>query len=36
MAIKDNSRLKELIAEYGIKDLNDVHEFAKMAAKISR
>ena len=31
MAWKDNSKLKELIAEYGIKDLNDVHEFAKMS-----
>ena len=30
MARKDNSKLKELIAEYGIKDLNDVHEFIKM------
>ena len=30
MARKDNSKLKELIAEYGIKDLNDVHEFVKM------
>ncbi len=30
MARKDNSKLKELIAEYGIKDMNDVHEFVKM------
>lgn len=30
MARKDNSKLRELIAEYGIKDLNDVHEFVKM------
>ena len=30
MARKDNSKLEELIAEYGIKDLNDVHEFVKM------
>ena len=30
MARKDNSKLKELIAEYGIKDLNDVREFVKM------
>ena len=30
MARKDNSKLKELIAEYGIKDLNDVHDFVKM------
>ena len=30
MARKENSKLKELIAEYGIKDLNDVHEFVKM------
>lgn len=29
MAKKDNSKLKELIAEYGIKDMNDVHEFVK-------
>ena len=27
---KDNSKLKELIQEYGIKDMNDVHEFVKM------
>ncbi len=30
MARKDNSKFKELIAEYGIKDLNDVHDFVKM------
>ena len=30
MARKDNSKLKELIAEYGIKDMNDVHDFVKM------
>ena len=30
MARKDNRKLKELIAEYGIKDMNDVHEFVKM------
>lgn len=30
MARKDNSKLKELIAEYGIKDMNDVHKFVKM------
>ena len=30
MARKENRKLKELIAEYGIKDLNDVHEFVKM------
>ena len=30
MARKDNSKLKELIAEYGIKDMNDVREFVKM------
>lgn len=30
MARRDNSKLKELIAEYGIKDLNDVHDFVKM------
>lgn len=27
---KDNSKLREMIKEYGIKDLNDVHEFVKM------
>lgn len=27
---KDNSKLREMIAEYGIKDMNDVHEFVKM------
>lgn len=30
MKRKENSKLKELIAEYGIKDMNDVHEFVKM------
>lgn len=30
MSRKDNSKLKELIAEYGIKDMNDVNEFVKM------
>ncbi len=30
MTRKNNSKLKELIAEYGIKDMNDVHEFVKM------
>ncbi len=30
MARKDNRKLKELIAEYGIKNMNDVHEFVKM------
>lgn len=30
MSRKENSKLKELIAEYGIKDMNDVHEFVKM------
>lgn len=30
MTRKDNSKLRELIAEYGIKDMNDVHEFVKM------
>ena len=29
MKKKENSKLKELIAEYGIKDMNDVHEFVK-------
>jgi len=27
---KENSKLREMIKEYGIKDLNDVHEFVKM------
>ena len=30
MARKGNSKLKELMAEYGIKDMNDVHDFVKM------
>lgn len=30
MARKDSNKLKELIAEYGIKDMNDVREFVKM------
>lgn len=30
MTRKNNSKLRELIAEYGIKDMNDVHEFVKM------
>ena len=30
MTRKDNSKLRELIAEYGIKDMNDVHDFVKM------
>ena len=30
MSRKENSKLKELIAEYGIKDMNDVHDFVKM------
>lgn len=30
MSRKENGKLKELIAEYGIKDMNDVHEFVKM------
>jgi transposase-like protein len=29
MAKKEKSKLRELIDEYGIKDLNDVHEFVK-------
>lgn len=29
MAKKEKSKLRELIEEYGIKDLNDVHEFVK-------
>jgi len=27
---KDNSKLRELIAEYGVKTMDDVHEFVKM------
>jgi 23S rRNA A2030 N6-methylase RlmJ len=27
---KDNSKLREMIQEYGIKDLKDVQEFVKM------
>ena len=30
MARKDNSKLRELIKEYGVKDMKDVHEFVKM------
>jgi transposase-like protein len=30
MAKKEKSKLRELIDEYGIKDLNDVHNFVKM------
>ena len=30
MQEKENSKLKELIADYEIKDMNDVHEFVKM------
>ena len=30
MTRKDNSKLRELIQEYGIKNMNDVHEFVKM------
>ncbi len=30
MARKDNSKLREMIKEYGIKDMKDVHEFVKM------
>ena len=30
MARKDSSKLNELIAEYGIKDMNDVCKFVKM------
>lgn len=30
MARKENTKLKELIKEYGIKDMNDVHDFVKM------
>jgi transposase-like protein len=30
MARKDNSKLKELIKGYGVRDMKDVHEFVKM------
>ncbi len=30
MARKYNSKLKELITEYGIKDMNDIYKFVKM------
>ncbi len=30
MGRKENSKLREMIKEYGIKDMNDVHEFVKM------
>lgn len=30
MANKENNKLKDLIKEYGIKDMNDVHFFVKM------
>lgn len=30
MAKKEKSKLRQLIEEYGIKDLNDVHDFVKM------
>ena len=30
MANKENNKLKDLIKEYGIKDMNDVHDFVKM------
>jgi hypothetical protein len=30
MARKENSKLREMIKEYGIKDMNDVHDFVKM------
>ena len=30
MARKENSKLREMIKEYGIKDMDDVHEFVKM------
>jgi hypothetical protein len=28
---EENNKLKELIKKYGIKDMNDVHNFVKMA-----
>ena len=30
MPRKEKSKLRQLIEEYGIKDMNDVHEFVKM------
>jgi putative transposase len=30
MASKENNELKDLIKEYGIKDMNGVHNFVKM------
>lgn len=30
MAGKEKSKLRQMIEEYGIKDMNDVHEFVKM------
>jgi len=27
---RENAKLKELIKEYGIKDMKDVHEFVRM------
>jgi putative transposase len=30
MARREKSKLREMIEEYGIKDMNDVHEFVKM------
>ena len=30
MARRKKSKLREMIEEYGIKDMNDVHEFVKM------
>jgi len=30
MANKENNKLKDLIKEYGVKDMNDVHNFVKM------
>ena len=30
MTGKEKSKLRQMIEEYGIKDMNDVHEFVKM------
>lgn len=30
MAKQEKSKLRQMIEEYGIKDMNDVHEFVRM------
>jgi hypothetical protein len=30
MASNKNNKLKDIIKEYGIKDMNEVHDFVKM------